>query len=523
MLVLQYNYFFVPFICYFIIYVYKMSVENTTYQAKDTNSDTMYYGSWEKKKKKRGISIITLLIVVVCTAFITFIIYKNVENIKDTVDESQNEEMLDEFDLIVWDIVSITWNLTDDGNLTKYTHGLHTAKYGTMWLNSANINLSDYEGIIKIKWKVSSIFNDMYILDVIDLDGEKKEEEAEEEDLFASNSGEYIEAAGLFFSEDLLKKYDIINRSADEIHLQNKENSKKATISYFTCQSSNPSKNCKQLEINIWWSAEKNFATAYGLIFYKMPETANRYFHNGDMRWYFMPDTEEAEVTQIAKYLVVPNKQFVENKVMPNAKKLCKDDSRQLDKINKFETEISGKKVFTTVKWTYASGSVECSLEVDPGLLIGARLSELKFNLTEKAEEEEEESTEDDADDQKLSTDDVKQFAINLDKTLTFESRQGHKITFPAGNISYAPGKVLDASLDQAGVSCRSQTNVVEYGTSEEERDANPSIKIYECSIKNWFDTWNKYRHIKVQETRNFVIEVIDPAWKNFANHIVIE
>jgi hypothetical protein len=65
--------------------------------------------------------------------------------------------------------------------------------------------------------------------------------------------------------------------------------------------------------------------------------------------------------------------------------------------------------------------------------------------------------------------------------------------------------------------------NVVKYGTSEEDKAANPSIKIYECTIKNGFVGNSNFRHIELSEDRHFLVEVLDPAWQNFADHVVVE
>jgi hypothetical protein len=51
----------------------------------------------------------------------------------------------------------------------------------------------------------------------------------------------------------------------------------------------------------------------------------------------------------------------------------------------------------------------------------------------------------------------------------------------------------------------------------------NPKIKLHECTIKGDFETSDKYRHIVVQDDRNFVIEVLDPSWVKFSNNIVME
>jgi hypothetical protein len=70
-------------------------------------------------------------------------------------------------------------------------------------------------------------------------------------------------------------------------------------------------------------------------------------------------------------------------------------------------------------------------------------------------------------------------------------------------------------------VSCFSVMNVVKYD-EKEDVDQKWSVKVYECSIKEWFDDTSKKLIYKVIGDKHFVIEVVDPSWVKFANNINI-
>ena len=115
----------------------------------------------------------------------------------------------------------------------------------------------------------------------------------------------------------------------------------------------------------------------------------------------------------------------------------------------------------------------------------------------------------------------VKQFPINLEKPLEFNSStRWYKIIFPSINISFAATNV-ENDFWQVWVNCFTQMNVVSH-PNKENINTNPSIKIYECSIKNLFEESDKLI-LRTIDDRSFVIEIVDPAWIEFSNNIDIQ
>jgi len=115
----------------------------------------------------------------------------------------------------------------------------------------------------------------------------------------------------------------------------------------------------------------------------------------------------------------------------------------------------------------------------------------------------------------------VKQFPINLDKTITFNSSRGYSIIFPSSNISYESLNV-DDTLDLPGVRCSVQMDVTKYADKATLHD-DPKVKIFTCSIKGTLN--NLGNSIIQKESANgtkFLIQVMDAARMDFAKNITI-
>jgi len=117
----------------------------------------------------------------------------------------------------------------------------------------------------------------------------------------------------------------------------------------------------------------------------------------------------------------------------------------------------------------------------------------------------------------------VAQFPINLNKRMEFKWTKWYTISFPSSNITWRPGTIDDKTLWQKWVSCSIQYNVTKYDkTNPEIATTNPSIKIFECRIKGDISWTNKYVIRTTESDRKFVIEIVDPAWKEFADNVEI-
>jgi len=94
--------------------------------------------------------------------------------------------------------------------------------------------------------------------------------------------------------------------------------------------------------------------------------------------------------------------------------------------------------------------NITCELSLDPTLEWGASLLDFKTSDLPTVQTGTTETTNttsgDIISDEKPAFEDYDgaQFPLNLEKALTFESRRGFKIVFPAGNISFASSNISE-------------------------------------------------------------------------------
>jgi len=216
---------------------------------------------------------------------------------------------------------------------------------------------------------------------------------------------------------------------------------------------------------------------------------------------------------KLADYIILTNKNYVSDSIMPNISSICSKWFLKLEKSNSYEIKLENNVLIVLVKWIYQTWSVSCKIIVDPLSAFKAILQDINFDQTQTTV-----STQWTVLDRDPK---VKQFPINLEKTTEFvSSTRWYKIIFPSRNISFASTNV-EQDFGQLWVSCFTQMNVVSY-PNKENLQTNPAIKFYECNIKKWFQESDQIILKKLWD-RNFVVEIVDPAWIEFTNNLVIQ
>jgi len=526
-----------------------MTKKTHSYRSKNVN-----------QPEKRWVSIATLIIAITTTLAISFFVFKNIDNIKELISWEKVAVVVTEKtnEIYVWSIIETEWLLSDDGDLVNYTHRLHTSTYGTLWLISKNINLGDYQWTIEIKWVIEKLKWDMFIVDVFSVIWEKVPEEELlsgdiELDIWATNSWKYIKDAGLFLSEDFLTKYEIVSISSEKVIFKNLITNKIIYLQPFVCDTKSDTKNCKKINESYKQMSMNSFITSDEIAFHKNPEWRSWFISNDNVWWYFSEDLTGTEITTFSQHIKFVNRSLVSDILEPNFKKLCRNDEKAIQDISSFTTSLEWWKFYVNIKWEWYGKKVSCVLEFDPNLVVWWKLVDIEFidktnNTGDIIDDDKKiDKNEDLEEDKKLEEDkdknndsfsyneenrnevewfdtDIEQFPINLEKSYTFESRRWHTIIFPSKNISFGPADTIeDKTLWQDGVNCWAQINVVKYKVSDADRDSKPSIKIYECTIKDWFKTSAKFRYLVTADEKNFIVEIVDPSWKDFWDNIIIE
>lgn len=469
----------------------------------------------------KWVSLVTLLIAIVCTVFVTFIVYKNLDNIQweRGVQEKTNDDSF-----VVGEEMSAQWLLTNDGDVVSYSHRLHTAEHGTIGLKSRLVDLNRYDGQVEVHWKIDKVLGWIPIIEVDTILGKQKTEETTPSD----TQGIYVPQAGVFFPSVFLEKYEIVNKQKVwEIKFKNKQSGQELSFSYFLCKKWDTNKDCAKLNTTFAQISEKSFVAKGETSFYKLQEVTTRFFSQNEHRGYFISNVPEQEVVAFIEHIQFPNKEFVQEVVVPYIDDICYNNQLQIQEIKKYELQRKGEQVYVNIQGTFGETNVDCVIEIDPSLPHGAKLVSFSADTdtdTAGTDNNLSDNNEDENNDEEDFDTNVPQFPINLEKTREFPSSRGYTVTFPSGNITRRPGTTEDRTLGQAGVNCFNHVNVTKYNKEEPEiATTNPSIVVHECTIKNGFENSVKYRHITTESEKDFVVEIIDPSRKDFADNTTIE
>ncbi|MFA6256501.1 MAG: hypothetical protein WC606_04960, partial [Candidatus Absconditabacterales bacterium] len=428
--------------------------------------------------------------------------------------------------------VSLSGMLQANGDLISYTHTLTLPDATILGLKSRTLDLGLYTGFIDIQGTVEKELNTMFIIEVSSISGTLASTGNAGQSLLGSGSGVYFSQAGIYLPAEFGQKYIVLNQGENGVlKVQNIATNQIVLITYFVCKTSDPNKNCAQLQQNIGASAEKTISTSHGDTLYKLEGVASWFFTNGNFYGYFINDVSEQEVIDVANALVLPNDYYVQNTLLSKLQSLCTDGVTSLTQITTHALGMDLNGLIINLQGPTADGSAVCKVFIDPSQAAGGTKISYISNTPASSVSTTSSTTSASVISSSTTTPttmlpidaSVKQFPINLEKTMTFtSSTRGYSIVFPSMNIAYEALNV-DEDLDLPGVRCSTQMNVTKFSDKATMRDA-PKIRIYSCVIKG---TLNNVGNSIIQRTSandiTFLIQILDPAWAEFANTIVIQ
>lgn len=471
-------------------------------------NETVYKPKKSLNPKKKWVSYSTFFIILVTVVVLMFILFQKYDNIKNIFSTNTWSlvEVIDS-EYTIWQSVNFSWKMFSDWDLISYTHTINTLEWEVFGLKSRTIDLGSYNGDIEIYWKIEKILWDIFIIEVDNISGSVV---SKIENIVST--WQYIPQAWIFFDKEFFVNYSIDSISNSNIVVRSLDSNQLIDISYFKCNTANPDQNCRILNDTFSKSADKDFTTSKSVSFYKLQSINSWYFANDILFGYFINDVPESELIKLSDYIILINRAYVNNYVISNIWNICtKWDIKLVNP--SYEIKAESNNLLLSVKWTYNSWNVFCDLFLDPLVMWNVVLKD--FRVQEAQETPVAQWT-------ILNRDpNVKQFPINLEKPLEFNSStRWYKIIFPSINISFAATNV-ENDFWQVWVNCFTQMNVVSH-PNKENININPSIKIYECSIKNLFEESDKMI-LRTIDDRSFVIEIVDSAWIEFSNNIDIQ
>lgn len=485
-------------------------------------SFTGYGNDYMMRQPKKSFSLLTLFVVIVCTFVIAFLLFKNFDRMSNWF--SSSIEATTGFE--IGQTVSLSGMLQANGDLISYTHTLTMADASIVGLKSKTLDLSLYTGNVDIQGTVEKEINSMFIVEVLSVSWALATTWTTGQSLW-SGSGIYIPQAGIYLPAEFGQKYMVLNQWENEVlKVQNIATNQVISINYFACKKTDPNKNCSQLQQNIWSTAEKTVSTSRGDILYKLEWVTSWFFTNGDFYGYFINDIPEQEVIDVANALILPTDFYVQNSLLSKIQTLCADGSTSLTQITTHALGMDLNGLIINLQGTTADGSATCKAFVDPSQAAGGTKISYVSNTTPTSgtTQTPDTTTSSPIPPSTIRIDtSVPQFPINLEKTITFtSSTRGYSIVFPSMNIAYEAINV-DESLDLPGVRCSTQMNVTKFSDKATLSDT-PKIKIFSCTIKGTLNNlWNSIIQKTSANGITFLIQILDPAWAEFAINTIIQ
>lgn len=481
-----------------------------------------YGNDYMKQQPKKSVSFLMLFIVIVCTFFVAFLVFKNLDRMGSRFSSSSESIQGQQ----IWASVSLSGILHANWDLISYTHTLTMIDGSLIGLKSKDINLNSYTGMIEIQWIVEKEIASLFIIEVSAVSWSLSGTWSIQEEVL-SWTGMYMSQAGVYFPADFFQRYSLLNQWENgTIKLENIATKQAIEISYFACKKSDPNKNCTQLRQNIWSSAEKTVTTLRGDIIYKLEGITSWFMTNDDLYGYFINDIPDQEVIDIANAVVFPNDDYIQNTWLSKMQSLCTDGKTSLMQVTHHSLGMDLNGLIVNLEWPTVDGSAVCKVFIDLSQAAGwTKISYVTSSPSSDSGSVSVPSIPSSTSSVSSSNIDtsVQQFPINLEKTMTFtSSSRGYSVVFPSMNIAYEAINV-DESLDLPGVRCSSQMNLTKFSEKATMHDA-PKIKILTCTIKGTLsDLWNSIIQKTSANGIQFLIQIIDPAWYDFANNISVQ
>ncbi len=499
------------------------------------------------KSKKKTVPVSTFVVSLIMVAALVTIIFLKWSDIMWFFGAEPN---LDEVVVYNWlsvgDEVTFSWDIFNNWDMVNYTHTYNSKEYGTIWLKSSKLNLNNYSKDVYFEWVVEKIYRETPIVTVItiyNLEIDEPEFTWENEELTESwniveANQRYFANLWLFFGEDFFQKYSLVNEwDWSSLKIKNLETNVIYSINYFKCNTTRQSsENCEYLT-DFYSLSSTKLVDKYWVTYFKDMEVNSRFFANDLVFGYKINDVDESFVRDLSVLMTVVNKNFVEKNVLPKVWSLCVVNHLGIEKVEKTDLSYKNGDFYYNVWWFDSKeNKIDCELKIDPTLSNLAQVVSVSVNenasrswdiaswINDDIKEIETWDNTQTILEEKKETyiwdTNVEQFPINLEKKLTFTSSRGHSFIFPSSNIAY---QWVTASEDfgQVGVNCYSAMNVVKYA-DKLLVETQGNVVIYECTVKNTFDDSDKTLIYKKVWERNFVIQIVDPAWVDFANNIEI-
>lgn len=421
--------------------------------------------------------------------------------------------------------VILTGDIKSSPDQVKYSYLLQLASNEQVGLVSTKTAIGNYNGSVSVKGTVKSYSDSMYVIDVSFITSDENANLTT--DLSVAKT--YIPDANIFVDvSEHPTPLDIAmqNGTVTIADPASSASGDQISISYFTCQKSDPLKNCEQIIASA--NAGDQFTNTQGMTFYKIAET-NKWFAANENIGYMVTVPKDAFFYKVSSYINPIDSKYVQSRISSQGMNYCYNTSSRLSAITKQTTTTKNNTWSTVVEGNDTDNKkVTCTIDMTFGE------HQEKFTLASYIV-----SNENNGDTTSPSTPDtttntntpaptnVGQVPGPTSTWYLFVSNRGnYSIFFPSQKIAFE-GINVDTNFNLDKTNCYANIQVKAYADRDNTSVA-PGVEIIECVTKLSVDEITtalpQYRVIESKdETKVFIIKTNAESWKAFAEGVVIE
>lgn len=430
--------------------------------------------------------------------------------------------------LFIGQDADLTGTISEHNNKLSYTHSIQTLHYGAVWLRSNTIPLQQYLNTeVQVMGKVVDYQNDIYIIDVTNIVSLSAN----------SNTGnlltgkEFIASAGIILSDlasDNLtrdKNSSSLGVSQWLFSINDSITNAKVMVRYIACDPSNVARDCAWFVKSFGEAQREDFVDSYSNTFYKLADAKTRFASIDNQRGIYLESEDATLIPRVVRHIQFVSNTRAKKTFLTTAKDICVSPSLTINMPSSF-TIVPYEDTFTVrVEWTAINWwSVVCTILIDPSNSLGGTLMDIATpdtviwtdDTTTPEESDQQDPIVINNNGGGMAAPSIKQFPLKPGKELTFNSR-GKKIMFPSSNIAFSSFNVNEKI---GWLSCSMGTKVIVYA-NKAELETNPSIILYSCKTEK--PTLSDSMVSFDAAGMTYIVDIKDPAWYDFATHIVVE
>ena len=257
--------------------------------------------------------------------------------------------------------VILSGEIMDSPDPVKYTYLLKLNSNEEVGLVSTKTAIGNYSGKVSVKGTVKSYDDNMYVIDVSFITTDTSANLSAND----STSKTYFASANMLVDVSNHPSPLSVSEENSVITISDTASSQSGdiiAINYFTCQKSDPLKDCQQIQASA--NAGDQFTNTQGVTFYKLAEAGKRFAVNENMG-YMVSVPKDAFFYKVSSYLFPINSKYIQGRISAQATNYCYNSTSRLGNISNQTTTVKGNTWSTVVAGTDTDGKqITCTLDM---------------------------------------------------------------------------------------------------------------------------------------------------------------